>query len=158
MRGSRNFRQGGVQVNLTKKLTTFFLVLSLYYRRQRVNFKENYQFSRFIGGPTFSRGGIQLFPGGGGGGAIAYSLWKIYNLWFSRGGPNPLPPSGFALGTVHGTIMHQIWLIGTYVCFWKDRWTDRQTDRQTEGCTDDQHQNNIPPTSSGEKQYWAQDI
>ena len=24
--------------------------------------------------------------------------------------------------------MHQIWLIGTYVCFWKDRWTGRQTD------------------------------
>ena len=62
---------GGVQVNLTKKaLTTFFFffffsVLSLFFRSQMVNFKENYHFSRFQGGPTFSRGG---------GGPIAYSL------------------------------------------------------------------------------------
>ena len=46
----------------------FFLVLSLFYRSQMVNFKENYHFSRFQrgsnifqggggGGPTFSRGG-----------------------------------------------------------------------------------------------------
>ena len=68
---------GGVQVNLTKKaLTTFvfllvfllfFFVLSLFFRSQMVNFKENYHFSRFQG--------VQLFPGGGGGGGpIAYSL------------------------------------------------------------------------------------
>ena len=37
-----------------------------------VNFKENYHFSRFQGGPTFSRGGGG--GGGGGGGPIAYSL------------------------------------------------------------------------------------
>ena len=42
----------------------FFLVLSLFYRSQMVNFKENYHFSRFQGGSTFSRGG-----GGGGGGS-----------------------------------------------------------------------------------------
>ena len=43
-----------------------------------VNFKENFQFSRFLRGPTFSRGGggSNVFPGGGGG-PIAYSLWKI---------------------------------------------------------------------------------
>ena len=64
---------GRVQVNLTKKaLTTcfFFFVLSLFFRSQMVNFKENYHFSRFQGGPTFSRGG----GGGGGGVPIAYSL------------------------------------------------------------------------------------
>ena len=44
----------------------FFFVLSLFYRSQMVNFKENYHFSRFQG--------VQLFPGGGGGGPIAYSL------------------------------------------------------------------------------------
>ena len=39
----------------------FFLVLSLFFRSQMVNFKENYHFSRFQGGPTFSRGGgVQL--------------------------------------------------------------------------------------------------
>ena len=46
-----------------KALTTNFLVLSLFYRGQMVNFKEIYRFSRlqmgsnfFQGGPTFSRG------------------------------------------------------------------------------------------------------
>ena len=45
----------------------FFLVLSLFNSRQMVNFKEIYHFSRFQrgsnifqGGPTFSRGGVQL--------------------------------------------------------------------------------------------------
>ena len=67
----------GVQVSQSKKaLTTyFFLVLSLFYRSQMVNFKEIYHFSRFQrgsnifqGGPTFSRwwGGVggsnYLFP------------------------------------------------------------------------------------------------
>ena len=49
-----------------------------------VNFKENYHFSSFQGGSTFSRGG-----GGGGGGPIAYDF-----PWES--GP-PVPPSGSAL-------------------------------------------------------------
>ena len=50
----------------------FFLVLSLIYRSQMVNFTENYHFSRFRrgsnifqgggGGPTFSRGSNCLFP------------------------------------------------------------------------------------------------
>ena len=86
--GSRKFSSGGgggvgggrgVQVNLTKStdkvfLFVFFLVLSLFFRSQMLNFKENYHFSRFQRGPTFSRG-VQLFPGGGGGGSpIAYSL------------------------------------------------------------------------------------
>ena len=40
-----------------------------------VNLTKIYHFSRFQRGPTFSRGGggVQLFPGGGGG-PIAYSL------------------------------------------------------------------------------------
>ena len=51
----------------------FFLVLSLFYRSQTVNFKEIYHCSRFQrgsnicqGGPTFSRGGgggVQLLQG-----------------------------------------------------------------------------------------------
>ena len=55
MRGSKNFRHGGVggggggvHVNLTKKNSdsivclffAFFLVLGLFYRSQMVNFKE----------------------------------------------------------------------------------------------------------------------
>ena len=48
---------------------SFFLVLSL------VNFKEIYHFSRFQRGSNiFQGGGVQLFPEGGGGGPISYSL------------------------------------------------------------------------------------
>ena len=79
MRGSRNFRQGGPGQYDKKALTTlfffcFFLVLSLFYRSQMVNFKEIYHFSRFqrgsnifqgVGGPNFPGGG-PYFPGGGG--------------------------------------------------------------------------------------------
>ena len=101
MRGSRIFRQGGgVWVNLTKKaLTTFFLVLSLFYWSQMVNFEENYHFSRFQrgsnifqfgggggGGPTFSKGVLLLIP-----------YRNPYNLWFSRGVRTLWPPSGSAL-------------------------------------------------------------
>ena len=71
---------GGVQVRLTKKSSdNVFLVLSLFYRSQMVNFKEIYHFSRFQRGSSIFQGGgggVQLFPGGGGGGrgVIAYSL------------------------------------------------------------------------------------
>ena len=72
MRGSRNLRRGGggggVQVSLTKKSSdkVFFLVLSLFYRRQMVNFKEIFHFSRFQRGSNIFQGGggVQLFPGG----------------------------------------------------------------------------------------------
>ena len=67
---------GGPGQSDKKKLRNFFfLVLSLLYRSQMVNFKENYHFQGSGGGPTFSEGGgVQLFPGGGG--PIAYSLKK----------------------------------------------------------------------------------
>ena len=69
----------------------FFIVLSLFYRSQMVNFREIYQFSRFQrgsnifqGSPTFSRrGGVQLL--------IPYR--NPYNLRFSRGVPDPLSPT-----------------------------------------------------------------
>ena len=83
MRGSRNFRRGGgggvgggrVQVNLTKNSDNgffVFLVLSLFYRSQMVNFKENYHFQGFRGGPIFQGGGGPTFSRGGG--PLAYSL------------------------------------------------------------------------------------
>ena len=64
-------RGGGLGQSDKKALTTFFfsLVLSLFYRSQLVNFKENYHFSKFRrgsnffqvwGDPTFSREGVQL--------------------------------------------------------------------------------------------------
>ena len=73
MRGSRNFYQGGGEgpgQSDKKALTMIFLVLSLFYRSQMVNFKKNLSFFKapdgvqlFLGGPTFS-----------GGCPIAYSL------------------------------------------------------------------------------------
>ena len=66
MRGSRNFHQGGgggPGQSDKKALTTIFLVLSLFYRSQMVNFKEIYRFSRRQMGSNFFQG-VQLFPGG----------------------------------------------------------------------------------------------
>ena len=70
MRGSRNFRGGPGQSEKSSDsvffffffLFFFFLVLRLCYRNQMVNFKENYHSTSniFQGGPTFSRGGVQL--------------------------------------------------------------------------------------------------
>ena len=76
MRGSRNFRQGGPgQSDKKSSDNVFFLILSLFYRSRMVNFKEIYHFSRFQRGAyIFQGGGVQLFPGVGGGGSIAYSL------------------------------------------------------------------------------------
>ena len=64
MRGSRNFHQGGEGPGQSdnKALTTIFLVLSLFYRSQMVNFKEIYRFSRLQMGSNFFQG-VQLFPG-----------------------------------------------------------------------------------------------
>ena len=92
---------GGVQVSLSKKssdnlffFSFFFLVgvLSLFYRSQMVNFKEIYNFSSFERGSNiFQGGGVQLFPGGGGV-QLLIPYTNPYNLWFSRGGPDPCPP------------------------------------------------------------------
>ena len=78
-----------------KALTTIFLVPSLFYRSQMVNFKEIYRLSRLQMGSNFFQG-VQLFPGGV---QLLIPYRNPFNLWFSRGGPDPLPPpSGSALG------------------------------------------------------------
>ena len=61
----------GVPGQSENKLT-FFLILSLFYRSQMVNFKENITFQCSGGGPTFSKGGGSNFFKGEG--PIAYSL------------------------------------------------------------------------------------
>ena len=61
----------------------FFSVLSLFFRSQMVNFKENYHFSRFQGGPTFSRGG--------GGSNCLFPIETHITCDFP-GGPDLLPP------------------------------------------------------------------
>ena len=64
MRGSRNFRRGGVQVSLTKKALTFFFLF--FFSPQLISQKSNGQFQRnlsFFKVPE----GSNFFQGGGGG-------------------------------------------------------------------------------------------
>ena len=71
-----------------------FLVLSLFYWSQMVNFEENYHFSRFQRGPTFSGGGGSNFSRG-----VSNYLYPIetHITCDFPGGLNPLTPSGSAL-------------------------------------------------------------
>ena len=70
MRGSRNFRQGGgggPGQSEKKALTTFFLVLSLFYSRKWLISKKTI-FSRFLRGSNIFQGGgggSNFFRGGG---------------------------------------------------------------------------------------------
>ena len=78
-----------------KALTTIFLVLSLFYRSQMVNFKEIYRFSRLQMGSNFFQG-VELFPGG-----VQLCLFPIEThiiCDFPEGVRTPCPPpSGSAL-------------------------------------------------------------
>ena len=77
-----------------KALITIFLVLSLFYRSQMVNFKEIYRFSRLQMGSNFFQG-VQLFPG------VSNCLFPIETHLiydFPEGVRTPCPPSGSALG------------------------------------------------------------
>ena len=66
-----------------------FCFFSLFYRSQMVNFKENYHFSRFQRGSNIFQGGSNFFKGGI---QLLIPYRNPYNLWFSRGGPDPLSP------------------------------------------------------------------
>ena len=95
MRGSRNFRQGGggpVQSDKKALTSFFFLVPSLFYKSQMVNFKEIYHFSRFQRGSNIFRGGVQLFPGGGGGSNCLHPIETHITCDFPGGSGPPCPP------------------------------------------------------------------
>ena len=64
----------------------FFLVLRLFY--WWLILKKTIIFQGSRGGPTFSRGG-PTFPGGV---QLLIPYRNPYNLWFSRGGPDPMSP------------------------------------------------------------------
>ena len=90
---------GPCQSDRNKALTTFFfVVLSLFYRSQKVNFKGIYHFSRFKRWSNIFQGGggVPTFSRGGGGGVQLHIPYRnTYNVWFSRGGgggPDPLSP------------------------------------------------------------------
>ena len=61
-----------------------FFVLSLFFRSQMVNFKENYHFSRFQGGSTF-------FQGGGGSNCL-FPIETHITCDFPGGVRTPCPP------------------------------------------------------------------
>ena len=72
MRGSRNFRQGGPG---------------------QCDKKSSYVFFKVPEGVQHFPGGSNFFQGGGGSNCLfPIETRNPYNLWFSRGGPDPLPP------------------------------------------------------------------
>ena len=113
---------GGVYVNLTKSsdnvflgvfgvvFFAFFLVLSLFYRSQMVNFKEKYHFSRF-------RRGFQIFPEGGGGnffqGGGSNCLFPIETHitcdFPGRGVRTPCPPLDPHLAAIYSVSQSAKW-------------------------------------------------
>ena len=109
MRGSRNFRQ----VSLTKRsfffflFFCFFLVLSLFYRRQMVSFKEIYHFSRFQSGSNiFQGGGSNFFQGGGGGSNCLFPIETHITCDFPGWSGPPVSPSGSALALQKSRSLH----------------------------------------------------
>ena len=91
----QKFSSGGVQVSLTKKaLPTFFffLVLSLFYRNQIVNFKEIYQFLRFQRGYNIFQGGSNFFQWGGGGSNCIFPIETHITCDFPGRVWTPCPP------------------------------------------------------------------
>ena len=81
---------GGLSQSDKKALTIFFLVLSLFYWSQMVNFESTIIFQGSRGGPTFSRGGgVQLFPGGSN---CLYPIATHITCDFPGGVRTPLTP------------------------------------------------------------------
>ena len=77
-------------------LVLFLVGLHLFYRMPMVYFKENYNFPRFQRGfNIFSRGGVQLFLGGGGSNCLFPIEAHITCVFPVGSGPlAPPPPSG----------------------------------------------------------------
>ena len=81
MRGARNFRLGGgwwCPGQSDKKADNLFLSPQLILQKANVNFKDNYQFSRFLmGSNIFQGGGDPTFPGRGGGSNCLFPIENI---------------------------------------------------------------------------------
>ena len=98
MRGSRNFRQGGSRsISQKSSDNLFFFSPPLIFTEVKwLISKITIIFQGFRGGPTFSRGGVQLFPGGGGSNC-SFPIETLITCDFPGGSGHPVPPSGSAL-------------------------------------------------------------
>ena len=88
-------RGGSMPDGQETALTTFFFFLFFYSPQLILQFAEGVQWFYYRGKKLyFSKGPerVQHFLGGGGG-PNAYVYTNPYNLLFSRGDPDPLPPS-----------------------------------------------------------------
>ena len=118
MRGSRNFHQGkgSVQVSLTKKLWQLYFQSSAYFTEVKWSISKKSFFKAPDGVQFFQ--GVQLFPGGV---QLLIPYRNPYNLWFSRGGPDPLPPLWIRTWCsphsfmVKATIHYLIWAWQTFI-------------------------------------------
>ena len=80
----------GVQASLTKKpwqCFFFFFSPQLILQKSNGQFQRNLSFFKVPEGVQHFPGGVQLLPGGV---QLLILYSNPYNLWFSRGGPNPL--------------------------------------------------------------------
>ena len=85
----QDFSSGGSgSVCQKKSPDNVFLVLSLFYCSQMVDFEENYHFSRFLRGSNISRGASNFFQGG----PIAYTLITCHITCDFPGGSRPPDP------------------------------------------------------------------
>ena len=102
MRGSRNFRQGGVQVNQTKKSSdNFFFSPQLILLKSNGLFRRKLSFFKVPEGVQHFPGGVHLFPGGGGGSNCLFPIETHITCNFPGGVRTPCPPSGSALVGFH---------------------------------------------------------
>ena len=86
-------RGGPGQSDKKSSDNVFILVLSLFFRSQMVNFKENYHFSRFQRGSNIFQGGGPTFSRGGGGSNCLFPTETHITCDFSgRGSGPPAPP------------------------------------------------------------------
>ena len=98
MCGSRNFRQGGVQVRLTKKALTFFFFFGpqLILQKSNGQFQRNLSFFKVPEGVQHFPGGSNFFQGGGGSNCL-FPIETHITCDFPGGSGPPVPPSGSAL-------------------------------------------------------------
>ena len=85
----QEFSSGGGSRSVWQKSSdNDFFSPQLILQKSNGQFQRNLSFSRLQMESNFFQG-VQLFPGGA---QLLIPYRNPFNLWFSRGGPDPLPP------------------------------------------------------------------